>query len=137
MRTALDTNILSALWSRGPLAQTIAARLGTARGDGGLVISPVVFAELLAYPKATECFLMDFLAATGITVDSVLPEKVWLEAGRRFASYASRRRKSSKEGPKRLLADFIVGAHAMMQADRLMTLDPVLYQQDFPELHQF
>jgi predicted nucleic acid-binding protein len=72
-----------------------------------------------------------------VTVDFVLPEKTWLEAGRRFASYASRRRRSSKEGPKRLPADFIVGAHAMMQADRLMTLDPARYQQDFPELHQF
>jgi predicted nucleic acid-binding protein len=35
---------------------------------------------------------------------------------------------------KRLLADFIIGSHALAQADRLMTLDPKRYRQDFPEL---
>jgi len=35
---------------------------------------------------------------------------------------------------KRLLSDFIVGSHALEQADRLMTLDPKRYNRDFPEL---
>jgi hypothetical protein len=53
-----------------------------------------------------------------------LAEAVWLDAGRRFAHYAKRRRRTSRESPKRLLADFIIGSHALIQADRLMTLDP-------------
>jgi predicted nucleic acid-binding protein len=33
-----------------------------------------------------------------------------------------------------LLPDFLIAAHALLRADRLMTLDPARYQQDFPEL---
>src|SRR5438046_5990875 len=36
--------------------------------------------------------------------------------------------------PKRLLVDFIVAAHALLRADRLMTLDASRYRQDFPKL---
>jgi hypothetical protein len=37
------------------------------------------------------------------------------------------------ERPKRLLADLVIGAHALIHADRLMTLDPARYRHDFPE----
>jgi predicted nucleic acid-binding protein len=33
-----------------------------------------------------------------------------------------------------LLADFLIGSHALVQADRLLTLDPHRYSQDFPEV---
>jgi predicted nucleic acid-binding protein len=75
-----------------------------------------------------------FLADTGIDVDFEFQQPVWLEAGRRFARYAKRRRKTARRGPRRLLADFIIGSHALAQADRFMTLDPKRYDQDFPEL---
>lgn len=133
MRTAIDTNILSALWSKEPLALGIARQLGNAKAEGGLVIGAPVYAELLAYPKATESFIEGFLAETSVAVDFALQPRVWLEAGRRFARYAKRRR-FTRDGSKRLLADFIIGSHALIQADRLMTLDPARYRRDFPEL---
>jgi predicted nucleic acid-binding protein len=134
MRTAIDTNVLSALWSKEPLAADVAKKLGSARTEGGLVVSAPVYAELLAYPKATESFVNGFLADTGIDVDFEFQQPVWLEAGRRFARYANRRRRTSSQGSKRLLADFIIGSHALMRADRFMTLDPKRYNRDFPEL---
>lgn len=134
MRTAIDTNILSALWSNEPGAQEILQQLSDATSLGALLIAPVVYAELLAYPKATEAFLDRFLSDTGITVDFQLDEPVWVDAGRRFAWYAGHRRKSGSGEPKRLLADFLIGAHALLQADRLMSLDPTPYKQYFPEL---
>jgi predicted nucleic acid-binding protein len=135
MTTALDTNILSALWSNEPEAARIAERLGEAKQNGAILISGVVYSELLAYPKATEIFVNEFCEQTGIVIDFRFPDAVWLEAGRRFAKYANRRRKAKGENPKRLLADFLVGSHALMQADRLMTLDQGRYKQDFPDLH--
>ena len=134
MRTAIDTNVLSALWSKEPSASDIARNLGNAKADGGLVVSGPVYAELLAYPKAEESFVNDFLADTGITVDFAFQESVWVEVGRRFARYAKRRRRPSRQAPKRLLADFIIGSHALVHADRFMTLDPKRYARDFPEL---
>ena len=134
MRTAIDTNVLSALWSKEALGSDIAKSLGNAKTEGGLVVGAPVYAELLAHPKATESFVNGFLADTGIDIDFDFQQSVWLEAGRRFARYARRRRRTAHHGPKRLLADFIIGSHALKQADRLMTLDPKRYKQDFPEL---
>lgn len=101
---------------------------------GALLISPFVFVELLAYPNATEEYVRSFLASTGVVVDLKIEERVWSLAGLRFARYAARRRKAAGEGPRRLLADFLIGAHALVQADRLLSLDPKVYRQDFPEL---
>lgn len=113
MRTAIDTNISSALWSSEQVADSLAKKLGDAKIEGGLVIGAQVYAELLAHPKATEGFVNSFITDTGIVLDFTLDEPVWLEAGRRFARYAKRRRQSVPEGPKRLLAGFIVGSHAL------------------------
>jgi predicted nucleic acid-binding protein len=137
MRTAVDTNILSALWSKEPLAMSIAKQLGDAKHQGALLVSATVFAELLAYPNATESFIRDFFTQTGVTVDFHFSEAVWTESGRRFARYAKRRRQSTGKSPKRLLADFLVGSHALLQADRLMTLDQTRYKQDFSELRLY
>ena len=102
--------------------------------EGSLVISPFVFAELLAHPNMTVGDVRSFLDATGIVIDYKLDERIWAEAGLRYARYAVRRRKATGEGPRRILADFLIGAHALVQAERLMTLDPKRYTQDFPEL---
>jgi len=133
MRTAIDTNVLSSLWSKEPLATRLAASLEIAKADGGLVVSAHVYVELLAHPKATPTYVNSFLTDTGIVVDFDLQKSVWLDAGHRFARYANRRRSAGDE-PKRLLIDFVIGSHALEQADRLMTLDPKRYKRDFPEL---
>lgn len=134
MRTAIDTNVLSALWSREQLAAEVAKKLGDAKIEGGLVIGAPVYVELLVHPKATEAFVSNFISETGIVLDFELDQQVWLEAGRRFARYAKRRRRSAPEGPKRLLADFIIGSNALAKADRLMTLDPNRYERGYPDL---
>jgi predicted nucleic acid-binding protein len=136
MRTAVDTNILSALWSGEPLASTVSEVLDQAATDGGLVICAAVYAELLAHPKAKLDFVENFLSSTGISIDFDIGEPVWREASVRFAKYAMRRRASRGGRAKRLLADFIVGAHALLRSDRLLTLDSSRYPRDFPELEQ-
>jgi predicted nucleic acid-binding protein len=134
LRTALDTNIPSALLSKEHVASAIIQQLDVARRAGTLHLSPPAYAELLAHPRATEALIHQFLQDTDIRVDFPLLQSVWTEAGRRYARYAARRRQSQGTFPKRLLADFLIGAHALLQADRLMTLDPSRYRTDFPEL---
>ena len=78
-----------------------------------MVCGPV-YAELLAHPKATERFVDEFLTTTGVVVDCLLDEKIWREAGRRFAAYSGRRRRSGGGSPKRLLVDFLNGVNIFM-----------------------
>lgn len=135
MRTAIDANIFSSIWSLEPTAERVVAQVGKARQEGVLIISPFVFAELHAHPNMTAASIRTFIEETGVVVDLRIEERVWTEAGLRFARYAARRRKAAGEGPRRLLADFLIGAHALVQAERLLTLDPKVYRLDFPELH--
>lgn len=137
MRTAIDTNVLSALWSREPLASQMATLLGQVKNEGGLVIGAPVYAELVAHPKATVGFIDEFLTKTHIVVDFDLDEPVWREAGRSFAAYAQRRRRSKGGSAKRLLVDFLVWAHAQLRAHRLFTLDASRYTKAFPRLQIF
>jgi predicted nucleic acid-binding protein len=59
---------------------------------------------------------------------------LWQLAGDRFALYAERRRSSGAETPRRILADFLIGAHALLRADSLMTFDTGFYARNYPEL---
>lgn len=134
MRIAVDTNVISALWSEEPAASFASGRLQLARQTGNLVVSAPVFAEVLAHPKASERFVEKFMDGAGIRVEFEISEAVWREAGRRFAAYAVRRRRSGGTHPKRLLADFLIGAHALLRTDRLLTFDRNRYAGAFPEL---
>ena len=134
MRTALDTNVLSALWSSEPLAPQVSQRLAEAHTEGGLVICGPVYVELCAHPAVSQTFVDEFLGGTGVRVDFALDEGVWRAAARGFAEYAQRRRRSAAGTPKRLPVDFVIAAHASLHADRLMTMDASRYQRDFPTL---
>lgn len=134
MKTALDSNILSAFWSNEPSAARIEQELRSSRAQGGVVICAPVYVELLAHPLVTRAFVDDFLTETGVVVEFILDEPIWRKAAEGFVAYAQRRRRSGGTSPKRLLPDFLIAAHALLAADRLFTLDPSRYQQDFPQL---
>ncbi len=134
MRTALDTNVLSVVWSKAPVASQLAARLQEAQREGVLILCAATYAESLAHPDYSETEVQAYLRKTEIQVDFAMSEEVWREAGRRYALYARRRRRSAQSGPRRILADFIVGAHALLHADRLMTFDQNHFELNFPEL---
>jgi predicted nucleic acid-binding protein len=134
MRTAIDTNIISAIWSGSAPSAHVARVLAQAANDGALVICAPVYVELMAYPNATAQYLDQFLASTRVNVDFLIEEPVWRETAQRFTAYVRRRRKSGGGESKRLLADFLIGAHALLHADRLFTLDPHRFERDFPKL---
>jgi predicted nucleic acid-binding protein len=134
MQTALDSNILSAIWSAEPSAPRVRQQLIRLRSQGNLVISAPVYVELMARPLIKSGVLDQLLREAGVGIDFVLDELIWRRAAAGFAAYAQRRRRSGGTSPKRLLPDFLIAAHASIKADRLLTLDPARYQQDFPEL---
>jgi predicted nucleic acid-binding protein len=134
MKTAVDSNVLSALWSTEPSAPRVWNELKNARSLGAIVICAPVYVELCAHPVATRDLIDKFLAETSIAIEFSLDEEVWRKAAEGFGAYAARRRKASGSSPKRLLADFLIAAHALLRADRLFTLDPSRYRRDFPEL---
>ncbi len=135
MTTALDTNIIVALWDKDEALNSLAqSALDTALGRGNLVVAAPIFAELMAFPGRSEAFLDSFFKDTGITIDWNLHEAVWRAAGRAFQTYVARRRKQRDAGPRRTLADFLVGAHAVQNGYRLLTLDDRLYRAAFPRL---
>jgi hypothetical protein len=127
--------VVIALWDKDS-ALSLAAQtaLDTAFNRGTLVAAAPVFAELISAPGRSEAFVSSFFEETGIGVDWELPEQVWRSAGRAFQAYAERRRKQRDAGARRILADFIIGAHASVNGCRLLTLDDRLYRSSFPTL---
>ncbi len=135
MTTSVDTNIFIALWDREPnISETAQAALDAAGEKGGLMVSAPVFAELMAAPGRTETFLNRFFEDTGIAIDFDLEDDIWRLAGRSFQAYAGRRRKQGDSGPRRILADFLIGAHATHRRYQLLTSDDSIYRAAFPAL---
>ena len=135
MTAALDTNVIAALWDASD-ALHISARkaLDAVWSREQLVISGVVYAELVGAPERTEAFVDQFCEETGIAVEWELAEKIWRSAGKAFQEYAARRKKQSGGEPRRILADFLIGAHAVVNGYKLLTLDARLYRAAFPQL---
>src|SRR6266478_9667114 len=89
MKTAIDTNVVIALWDKdAALSLAAQSALETAFNRGTLVAAAPVFAELIAAPGRSEAFVGSFFEETGIAVDWDLDEPVWRSAGRAFQSYA-------------------------------------------------
>jgi predicted nucleic acid-binding protein len=135
MTTAIDTNVFVALWDhdRGAFLPARNA-LEAAHRRRNLTVASPVFAELIAAPGRSENFVAAFFENTGIAIDWELGEEVWRSAGRAFRGYAERRRKQRDFSTRRILADFLIGAHAAAHDYRLLTLDERLYRAAFPTL---
>lgn len=135
MSTAVDTNILAALL-RGAPEESRAARasLESASHRGRVVVSAAVYAELCAAPGRDQREVDAYLASRRIQVDWDLGEAVWRSAALAYREYAERRREQRGGEPRRILADFVIGAHALHHAGTLLTADQRLYRAAFPSL---
>ncbi len=131
---AVDTNvIIDVIAGSSEVAKQAADTLSEHGSRAGLIISPVVYSELYAHPGWGKAEIDQFLRSTTIAIDWPMNPEVWETAGSAFCDYAQRRKQQRDGLPRRLLADFIVGAHAT-QVGSLITSDREFYATNFPTL---
>lgn len=152
--TAIDTNALIALlYDDESYSATSEQAIRDAYREGKLTVAPVVYAELAADGQFdTEAALETFLSDLSIEVTAPSTEALF-RAGEAFDTYADRRPDGLKcpdcgneqavecttcgrgLAPRQhIAADFVIGAHAAVDADALVTFDRDFYESYFPSL---
>ncbi len=128
MITAVDSSVLLDVLSgdvaHGPLS---AAALRQASAEGALIASTIVWAEVIGAhdePRNVTTKL-DRLGLELVPDD----REVAIAAGRVYRAY-----RRSGGTRRRILPDFLIGAHAQIHADRLLTRDRGFYRSSFSRL---
>lgn len=128
MRTALDSSvILDVVVADARHGARSEAALRRAAGEGALVVGECVLAEIRPAFAADE--ILEFLSDWQISFQASSRECALL-AGEMFRSYLERRR----SGPRRVVADFLIAAHARLTCERLLARDRGYFRDYFADL---
>lgn len=131
MSIAIDTTVLIDLLGNGQDADAAEACLRLALGKGPVVVSPVVLAELTAV-LGDGSLLVDVLDDMGIRFDS-LDQRAAVRAGEMQRKFRQRTAAEPKLR-NRSISDFLIGAHAMLQCEGLITRDAEFFRDYFKGL---
>lgn len=127
MKTALDSSVLLILLRREVGWEAWKEKLSRTATEGPLLMCPVVFSECSTGFSSLEQARQQF-ESLQIRYDPISPESAWL-AGQIFLRY-----KKHHGARDHLLPDFLVAAHASIQADRLAAVDRGYLRSYFPKL---
>ena len=128
MRTALDSSVILDVVVADPAhADRAEVALRRAASEGALVIGECVLAEIRPAFAADE--IDEFLDDWNITFQPSTRQSSLL-AGEIFRRYLERR----AAGPRWVVADFLIGAHALSTCDRLLARDRGYFRDYFSGL---
>lgn len=128
MITAVDTSVLLDVFFDDPrFGQASADALRQCLREGALQVCPVVWAEVRAAFEDDETFGRT-LATLGVTYAEFSADAAAL-SGVIWQSY---RRAGGKR--ERIMADFMIGAHALKHCDRLLSRDAGFFRNYFSGL---
>jgi len=128
MITFVDTNILLDVFLPDPeFGEKSSEHLERSFHEGSLIINEIVYAELA--PQFSSQRLLDkTLLKLGIRILPIDRETAYI-AGIAWQQY---RRAGGKR--ERIISDFLIGAHALVHTDRLLTRDRGFYKIYFKNL---
>lgn len=127
---AVDTSILVDYIGDGPSADEAEQLLRNALSTGPVVACDVVVSEVVAGLGHSD-IVLETLEAIGIGF-SPMEVRSALRAGEMQRRY--RQRLSAGAGTKRTVPDFLIGAHALLQCQGLITRDAGFFRDYFKGL---
>jgi predicted nucleic acid-binding protein len=131
----LDTNVLQALMQPDHAFhdKTLEAVVTAQTSSTTILLCPVAHAEMHSLPSFDVSLFSAFIEDAGFEIDWEIPRAAWTLAGEEQARYQQRRRSSGAPEPRRLMADFLIGAHALSRDAVLHRFDTG-YKTIFPTL---
>lgn len=127
---SLDTNFVQSALDRNDSNHLRAQQALKNHANDAFCVCPIVRAELHA--STSWISIEQWLIAQEVSVIWEIPGTVWDAAGVAFGKYAMLRRAGQLQ--RRIVADFLIAAHAEHHELEMLTFDDTVFKSVFPQV---